>query len=287
MPTFILLPATGTDADAPVFATAIAAARPFGSHLAFLHIRPDVHHDLAAVAAGDVAIGGGLDAVLVERETAADRMEHAAEDAWRAFCVAEGIRLAETPAEPGVTAEWLSEVGSEAAWLVAHGRAADLIVMGRVREGGVALELLEAALLDTGRPVLIAPDNLTSPLTDCVTIAWKDTREAAVGVGAALPFIRRARRVVILTVEEPADARAGSAARLARSLRWCTAAVTVQRLSRNGRTPVAALLQAATAAGSTLLVMGGYGHARLREAMFGGFTRAILEHAPLPVLLAH
>jgi nucleotide-binding universal stress UspA family protein len=288
MPNFILLPATGSPADKPVFALAVAAARQFGSHLAFLHVRPDVRQEIAAVAATDMTLGGGLESSMASMEAEADAREHGAEQAWRQFCLEEGIRLAETPGLPGISAEWLSEVGSLPAWLGAHGRAADLVVTGRGREGGaIAMDVMETALLETGRPVLIASDLMPGPLDACVAIAWKDTREAAGAVAAALPFISKAQRVVILTVEEVAEGADRSERRLLPALRWSNPNTSVQRLKRNGRPPVNVLLEAATAAGASLLVMGGYGHARLREAVFGGFTRAVLHQAPLPVLMAH
>jgi nucleotide-binding universal stress UspA family protein len=70
-------------------------------------------------------------------------------------------------------------------------------------------------------------------------------------------------------------------------LRWHNSNITIQSLSGDDRTPAAVLLDAAAKANCGLLVMGGYGHTRLREAVFGGFTRAVLAEAPLPVLMAH
>ena len=93
--------------------------------------------------------------------------------------------------------------------------------------------------------------------------------------------------MIAFTVEEDPGAGDRSDRRLLRALRWSNPNTGVQTLKRRGRPPVEVLLQAATAAGSTLLAMGCYGHGRLREAVFGGFTRAVLEHAPLPVLMAH
>jgi nucleotide-binding universal stress UspA family protein len=289
MPRFILLPATGSPDDAPVFGAALEAARLFGAHLAFLHVRPDVHHHIASLAAGDMGLGTRANAAMAAMEQTADVREHAAAAAWRAFCDREGVPLVEAPsAAQGVSAEWLTEVGSQPAWLAAHGRAADLIVMGRRAEGrSVALDVLETVLMATGRPVLIASDKPPGPLADTVAIAWKDTPDAASAVWAALPFARVARRVIVFTVEEEPGTGDRSDRRVLRALRWSNPNTSVQALKRDGRPPVEVLLRAAVAAGSTLLAMGCYGHGRLREAVFGGFTRAVLERAPLPVLMAH
>lgn len=285
---FILLPVTGKPADAPVFATALAAAQLLNGHLAFLHVRPDVQQEIAAFAAADFGMGAGIEHAMADMEQEADAHEHAAIDAWHAFCRQEGVTAGEAPSAEGVSAEWLNEVGSLAAWLAEHGRAADLVVVGRGRDNGViGLDVMESALMETGRPVLIAPETTPEPLDDLVAIAWKDTPEAASAVAAARPFLRKARRVVVFTVEEPADQPDHSPRRLIRCLRWQNPNISLECLQRRDRQPVEVLVDAAVRAGASLLVMGGYGHTRLREAMFGGFTRAMLEQAPIPVLMAH
>jgi nucleotide-binding universal stress UspA family protein len=123
--------------------------------------------------------------------------------------------------------------------------------------------------------------------TGVVGIAWKDTREAGGAVAAAMPFLRDARQVIVFIVPESADDGDKSHLRLVRMLRWNNANVTIHALSEADGAPVTVLLDAAAKANCGLLVMGGYGHTRLREAVFGGFTRAVLEAAPLPVLMSH
>ena len=196
--------------------------------------------------------------------------------------------VVETGSFLGVSTEWIGEVGLDTAWIAEHGRTADLIVAGRGRQGsGSAMDVLEAALMDSGRPVLVAPRAVPASVGRTVCIAWKATREAAGAVSAAQPFIAQAERVVILTIDEDNDGDDGSPKRLQRALRWHNPNVTMHRLVRERGSPAETLLQAAGRAEADLLVMGGYGHTRLREAMFGGFTRHVLERADLPVLMAH
>ena len=149
---------------------------------------------------------------------------------------------------------------------------------------------MEAALMDTGKPVLVAARGVSveaPPLGGVVGIAWKDTREAGGAVLAAMPFLRAASQIIVFIVPEGSDDGDKSHLRLMKMLRWHNANVSIQSLSAGDSAPVAVLLDAAVKAGCGLLVMGGYGHTRLREAVFGGFTRAVLESAPLPVLMAH
>lgn len=291
MPKIVLLPVSGSTADAEVFAAALAVARTFDSHVIALHVRPDVRRDVASLAASDGGMSAGIDTMLEKMEADADSREKTASDGWHTFCSQNNIPAADAPGKSGVTGEWASEIGTEADWLAEYGRTADLIVVGRGEEQwGPDYVLMEAALMDTGRPVLIAPrtsDAPAAPLTAVVGIAWKDTREAAGAVRAAMPFIREAGHVTVFTVPESESDADKSHLRLVRMLRWHNPNVSIQALLEHSRPPVSVLLDAAAQAGCGLLVMGGYGHTRLREAVFGGFTRAVLEAAPLPVLMAH
>jgi nucleotide-binding universal stress UspA family protein len=288
MPKVILVPATGTAEDAAVFATALAAARLFGSHLVALHVRPDVRREIATMASVDMGVTAGLDTMIADLEAQSETREKAAMQAWTAFRTANNVTLADSPGTPGITGEWRAEVGNEADWLAEHGRTSDLVIAGRGREGGVvAMDVLETALMDSGKPLIVAPDNAPATLDGPVVVAWKNTRESAKAVAAALPFIRKASKVVILTVPESSDSEPDpSPVRLAAALRWHNS-VEVKTLPSGGGEPVEILMKAAREAKATLLVMGGYGHTRLREAVFGGFTRAVLENAPIPVLMAH
>jgi nucleotide-binding universal stress UspA family protein len=289
----ILVPVTGSAADSAVFASALAIARPFAAHLDFLHVRVDP----AAMAVGMAADGGGAAMVggLVERlDEDADRHEARARQRFDEFCAGERLTIAEAPpgaagrSAPGPTAQWVRQIGVEPYWVTEHGRAVDLIVIGRPADGeGVVPETIEAAVLDSGRPVLIpAATALTAP-PETIVIAWKATREAAHAVSAALPFVALAKQILILTVAEDENLSSEEGNQLMQSLRWRGIEVEAHRLHPDGRSPAETLIDAA-AGRRALLVMGGYGHSRLREWVFGGFTRHVLETAaPVPVLIAH
>jgi nucleotide-binding universal stress UspA family protein len=113
------------------------------------------------------------------------------------------------------------------------------------------------------------------------------TPEAARAVSCALPFIAGAEQVTILTVLDDADAKDESGGRLLRALRWHNKAVQVRTPLRGSASAADVLHREAEALGADLLVMGGYSHSRLREVVFGGFTRRTLGNAGIPVLMAH
>jgi len=283
----ILVPATGSDRDGAIFASALAVARAFAAHLEFLHVRPDA----AAAAVAMATDGGGATMVgsLINRlEEEADQREEKARQSFQGFCEREGLALRDAPPGPqGPSAQWLREIGAEPYWVGEHGRAADLLVIGRPGEDdGVSLDTIEAALIDSGRPLLIPPLAPLTALPESIAIAWKATPQAARALTAALPFLSIAKQIVVLTVAEAERTPQEEADRLMAGLRWHDIPVSVRHLRPDGHSAADTLLSAA-AEHSALLVMGGYGHSRLREWIFGGFTQRVLRGAEVPVLMAH
>jgi nucleotide-binding universal stress UspA family protein len=284
----ILVPATGSTADNSVFASALAVARAFAAHLEFLHVRVDA----AAMAVTMSSEGGGATMVggLVERlDEEAERREARARRLFDEFCARKGVAITDSPPGPAApSAQWTRQIGLEPYWVVEHGRAADLMVMGRAADGeGVAPETIETALLDSGRPVLIPPATPMTALPQTAVIAWKATREAAHAVTAALPFLALAGEIRILTVAEADDPSSAEGNQLMTNLRWRGLRVSAERLQPDQHNPADTLIAAAAESGA-LLVMGGYGHSRLRQWIFGGFTQHVLQTAAaVPVLIVH
>jgi len=283
----ILVPATGSDDDIPVFASALAVARRFDAHLEFLHVRPDA----AAVAVSMASDGGGatmVGSLIARLEEEADQRENKANQQFQSFCQEKALALCDAPpAPPSPSARWLRQIGAEPYWIAEYGRVADLLVIGRPStDGGFSLETIEAALVDGGRPLLIPPAAPLATLPETVVIAWKATREAARAVTAALPFLQIAKQIVIITVAEDQRAPGEDADRLMAGLRWHGVPISVRHLPADGQSPAETLLTAAREH-AALLVMGGYGHSRLREWIFGGFTLHVLRGCEVPVLMAH
>ena len=282
----ILVAATGTDSDNATFAAALAIARPFAAHLDVLHVKLDAVN--TAVAMTTDAGSGALTAGLVQRlEQDARERETKAQEIFTQFCGGAGLALSGTPqGGEAASAEWHVESGEEARWMATYGVAADLIVARRGSgEDVAARSALEAVLLEAGRPILI-PAAAAMPATfERIAIAWKPTAQAARAVALAMPFLARSKEIAVVTVEEAAEA-GGDADRLVRNLAWHGLTAKAERLTPAPDGPARTLL-ASLAGRADLLVMGGYGHSRLREWVFGGFTQQVLADAPLPVLLAH
>jgi nucleotide-binding universal stress UspA family protein len=283
----ILVPAIGSDADNAVFASALTVARVFDAHLDFLHVRVDA----AAMAATMATDGSGAAMVtgLVERiEEEASQREDSARQLFQAFCERERVDIAESPAvQQRPTAQWHLQTGDEAYWVREFGRAADLLLIGYpAQDQGISIDTAEVALVGAGRPMLIVPAAPLVSLPETMIIAWKATPEAARAVTAAAPLFPAVKRILIVTVAEQEGLSDQEGARLMTSLRWHGLDVSTRHLQPD-RHGAAETLLADAREHSALLVMGAYGHSRLREWIFGGFTEHVLRGADVPVLMMH
>jgi nucleotide-binding universal stress UspA family protein len=284
----ILVAATGNDSDAATFTAALAIARPFAAHLEMLHVRLDPV--ALAVAMTTDAGGGALAAGLIEQlEKDSQERERKAHEIFTRFCSGAGLAAISAPTRASAaapSAEWHVETGEEPRWMATYGVAADLIIAPRATgEGVLARATLEAVLLESGRPILIPAAAAMPAKFERIAIAWKPTPQAARAVAAAMPLLAGAKEIVVITVEEEAGER-DAADRLVRNLAWHGLAATILSL-QPGPEGAAATLLVGVGSRADLLVMGGYGHSRLREWVFGGFTQLVLADAPLPVLIAH
>jgi nucleotide-binding universal stress UspA family protein len=164
---------------------------------------------------------------------------------------------------------------------------ADLCVAGQPDETSVAL-LAEAAFLRTGRPAIIVPSIGAKPgPARCAMVAWNRSREAARAVHDALPFLIEAERTIVLSIDAPAAGAEASGSDLAAHLARHGVRAEVSALPSGGLTAGDAILARAADESAELLVMGGYGHSRMRELVLGGATRQILTQMSLPTLMSH
>jgi nucleotide-binding universal stress UspA family protein len=197
----------------------------------------------------------------------------------------------------GIAHEWrcVDSTGSSVAEAVmAHGRCADLIVCGQADKENdpASLQMAgEEVMMAGGRPVLMVPiaGHFTT-IGENVLLAWNGSREAARAAFDALPILKKAKQVRILAVNPDATDLHGTnvpgseiATALARHDVNCEAAHSVTSDLGVGDEILSRLADR----GSDLLVMGGFGHSRFREYVFGGATRSILDHMTAPVLMSH
>ncbi len=281
----ILASLSGFGSDQAVLDTAIALAKWQGSHVLCLHTRIDAMQT-AAVSKPVTMRGGPSDALV--RSIAAEedaRSRHAVEafqDAQRRH----GLAQADTPPTQGssATLAW-AERRSFLNETLHQSRYHDLVVMGRDQERPA--EHIKSIVMLSGRPVLLAPPRPAMTVGRHVAIAWKAGAESARAATATTALLTKAERVTILAVAEQDDDVARLAAEdLAASLGWHGIRAEVRVQPANG--PTGPMLQKmALESGADLLVMGAYGHSRLREYILGGVTEAMIAACSLPVLLFH
>ena len=198
-------------------------------------------------------------------------------------------------AMPGTAVEW-AEIRDDPMMAAFAQQAfyADLMVLGQHDpstdpSSGVPSDFAENVMLMSGKPALILPYAGLPPavIGETVVIAWKPVREAARAVGAAMPLLKRARRVVILSWSGDDEKVVGKRLDLRGYLRLNGVEASWQEQGNETSGLGELLLSRSFDLGADLLVMGCYGHSRAREWVLGGTSRTVLESMTLPVLMSH
>ncbi len=285
----ILVPTSGNSADQAVFDTALAAARLFAAHLDFCHVRIAAGEALRYVPHAGFASGAALREALDTLGAEGRARSVTAVRQIEEFCRRERLILADVPLDDEqVSASWSQHDGPAHDLVLTRARHSDLVVMGRDKGSeGLPPDLLRLLLLESGRPILVAPPRARARLTGTVMLCWKEAREPARAVTAAMPFLTRADRVVVVTVNGRSWERTDGLSDLVHRLGWHRIRAEQRVIKSAGRPIAEALTSAADDLKADLLVMGGYGHKPLREDIFGGCTRSFLESAEVPILALH
>ena len=201
----------------------------------------------------------------------------------------------EVTARQGVSAEWRTASGYPAGMAAMHGRYADLIVIGQLdaydSQAGLLRARPEEVTMLAGRPVLVVPfTGHFERLGARVLVGWDVSREAARAVGDAMPLLARAEAVTVLTIDaeqSPFGHGGIPGADIALYLARHGVKAEVERTVSAGIGIGNTLLSRAADYEANLLVMGAYGHSRVRELLLGGVTRTVLASMTLPVLMSH
>jgi nucleotide-binding universal stress UspA family protein len=193
----------------------------------------------------------------------------------------------------GVSAETRvldATLGGAAALFGQIARRFDVAVVGQAqREHGASEELMiEGALFESGRPVVLVPYIQKQGLTlDRVLACWDGGRMSARAIADAMPFLERAKAVDIVIVAEERKNDEITGANMTEHLARHGVTANVKRIARGDLAIADVILDYAADSGADFMVMGGYGHSRLREFILGGVTRGILGSMTVPVLMSH
>ena len=186
----------------------------------------------------------------------------------------------------GARFRWRGGSAIEDSALGSLGRVYDLTVVSRPGGRGARMTALEAALFDSGHPVLMAPPTPPKTFGQNILIHWNASTETARVILMALPILRKAKRVTLLSVQGHVVPGPSAKDELGHLEANGVVATEKSVVPRSGR-PGEAILAEAKAQGADLLIKGAYTQSRLRQMIFGGATNHILSAAELPVFFAH
>ena len=191
--------------------------------------------------------------------------------------------------------DWQVASGKVSETVVCQARHADLVILGQVDPAHppppAGRQLVEDVLMTSGRPILVIPYiGRFERFGTNILVGWNNSREAARAMNDAIPLLAKAASVTILEANpigrKPAIDDAASAD-ITRHLTRHGISAKTARTALASISASDALLSYAADVSADLLVVGGYGHSRLRERILGGVTRELLQHMTLPVLMSH
>ncbi|WP_296998750.1 MULTISPECIES: universal stress protein [unclassified Thalassospira] len=280
----ILAPVSGTAIDERVMTTAFKVAKTFDAHLEALFVAAEPQDAIPIV-------GEGMSGLIIEEMIQAaanetEKREAAGKASFQAAVKESGFEEINTPnadAKPSCT--WRKDSGREDETVARRGRLFDLVVIGRDPKEGSASLTFDAALMETGRPILVAPERTPEKIGEKVMIAWNGGIEAARAVTSAMPMLRNAKEVTIVSVGEVPYGRACAKA-LAEQFSWHGVDATVVESAETGQV-ANTLISEAEKCGADTIVLGAYSHSRFKEMILGGVTQDMLSKCALPLWIMH
>jgi len=275
----ILTPIEPHDSIQSVLETALLVGGKFAAHIEGFALRP---------AIGNVVTMDPVNSLTVVslRENDLEIVKEA-RGIFESFMRAKQVPASEAAAT-ALSSTWFDAAPGGEDFVGSYGRVFDLIILGRPAKGrqGPRMATLEAALFDSGRPVLLAPPASPRSIGEKILIAWNCSTEQARATAFAMPLLRKAARVVICTVEG-ATVPGPTGEQMARNLLRNGVPAESMIVAPGQRRAGEVVLAQADALGCDLIVKGAYTQSRLRQMIFGGTTQHILTNATVPVLLAH
>ncbi len=287
----ILVPLDGSQEAMAALQAAVVIGRKFKSHMDVLHVKPDAR--TAVPLLGEGMSGAMIEEMITLAEQEGNERSQKAHDQFDEFCKTNKISVFDRETEePGpaasVTAGWLEVTGREDEQVGRTARLADLIVVSRASDEGefASGAVLNAALFESGRPVLLAPPKLKGRFGKTIAVAWNGSAESARAVSGALPFLKKAEKVYALTADtENTNQKVSND--LADFCAWHGIKAEPVGFSPAGHSVGEAVLMECEKLSADMLVMGAYTHSRMRQLILGGLTDHVLHNATIPVLMAH
>jgi nucleotide-binding universal stress UspA family protein len=276
----ILVPTQSIAAMKSALEVAVLLARRTGAYVEGFPLRIAIPPYVVA----ELSAGFSTDAYAAQRDEETAELRRLFETFMREHGIPPSGATAERPCFG-----WLAVAPEDEGFIGSHGRAFDITVMSRMDEDSTSLHqrAIESALFESGRPVLLAPPGAAKQIATNIMIHWNGSTEQARANAFAMPLLHLADRVRVLTVVGGQEVPGPSADDILRQLQHNGIAAKAVSVKLGDRDTGEAVLDAARAEGCDLLIKGAFTRNRLRQMIFGGATSHIMEHADLPVLMAH
>ncbi|WP_438463174.1 universal stress protein [Marinomonas sp. PE14-40] len=195
------------------------------------------------------------------------------------------IKLSEKASSRNTTANWVEVNGLRSELVAEKGKVSDLVIIPQSKSGS-STATFEAAIMRSGKPVLLVPRTMTQFKADKVLIAWNASTEVARAISHALPILKRAQQVIITTGTRKGY-RQPSPNELADYLKSHGINTIIEQFDNSHSATGEALMSFAKNHQSQLIIMGAYTRRRVREQIFGGVTRHMLAKSDLPIFMMH
>ena len=278
----ILVPLLGDAGDRPALDLAATVARRRGAHIDAMLFRRDPRDMIPLVGEGFNA--AMIESIVEAAEEQANAREKAARATYADWRKATGMSDDAAASRPSAS---FSEVTSQLPGAIARpARAADLTVFARTKaeDGQERAGLIEVAMFDSGRPVLLAGATPSGEVGRRVVIGWNGSAEAASAVAMAMPLLAGADAVTVVVVDDGKST--DSPDDLVRTLTLWGIAATGRKVQVSKDGVTATLEAEAAAANADMILLGAYSHSRLREFVMGGVTDDALTQASITMMLA-
>ncbi|MGJ3258512.1 MAG: universal stress protein [Rhodospirillales bacterium] len=282
----ILVPIRGDGRGESVLDHACALGRHFNAHIRAIHCRPRPQ---------DLMPFGVAVPTLVKDQIAASAKDIADDEVERlkglfdAYVEKRSIKVCDTrpPTHDTLTISWSVHDGRQADVISVEGRLASVVAVAQPdHDSNLGQNTLEAALLNTGRPVLLCPKREVGSLGDSVAIAWNGSAESSRAIAACGSIIAAAKSVMVLSAED-AENLDLTADDLIVHLKDHEIDATAKSVTSKGSTLGESLLKAARDSGADVIIMGAYGRSRGRAMVMGSVTQWIIDNTDMPVLFVH
>lgn len=279
----LLVPLNGTERDNQVLTAAFGIAKPCSAHVMGMYVRPDPMEVLPY-------LGEGISAAVIQEvmdaaRASSTRAASSARNTLDQFAKDHGASTHETA---GMSASFCVREGPADVVIAEEARLSDLVVLPLPGASGHASlkQIIETTLLNGRSPVLLVPREKRDIHGAKAVIGWDGGATAARAVAAAIPMLKAASSIEILSIST-GGIETTEMDRLRDYLRLHGLSATEHGINPGGQTYGAALLDGAVRAEAGVLVLGAYGHSRWRELVLGGVTRHVLAEATLPIFMAH